>query len=450
MIRKGKLLSVALVMALVMGMTGCGSAGAPASNDNATVAEAPSVEEKTEETVEQAEADSKDEVKEEEKTEEAVEETSDAEDRSAEALEFAKNLKLGWNLGNTFDAFIDEKGFMNTVNTETCWGNPKACQELFDGLKATGFTSVRIPVSWHNHLTLSEPDENGVEHLIIDEDWLKRVKEVVDYAYNADLYVIINIHHDNIPVDKFGYIPDYENEEQALWYIEEIWSTVAPYFEEYDNHLIFEGLNEPRLTNDPSHEWNIDVFNAHCKEAADVINKMNQIFVDTVRATGGNNGDRYLIVTGYCASPNGVDNALFKLPDDTVSGRLMVSLHAYVPYEFALSEDMTNRDFDPEDKRLTESIAWVMRVAKLRLTTQGIPAVLDEFGCRDKNGNDEARIAYYKYYVNKCYENDMPCFVWDNGVTSGSGEIFGIINRKDGSALNEAIVDAIISSWPEE
>lgn len=367
---------------------------------------------------------------------------SEASEYANEALAFAANLRTGWNLGNTLDAYADGQNLSDTTSTETYWGNPKTTKAMFEALKEAGFDSVRIPVSWHNHVTIEG------KKVTIDPAWISRVKEVVDMAIDSDLYAIINIHHDNMPDDhNYGYIPDYEHEEMTFTYVEGIWTEVSEYFKDYDNKLIFESLNEPRLTNDPACEWWYDKSSPHCKEAVDIINRLNQSFVDIVRASGGNNKDRFLIVPGYCAAPDSINTDVFKVPTDSATDRIMIAMHAYVPYEFALKDDFSANTFDPDSSASTSEINRVLDIAKRRYISKGIPVVLGEFGAREKNGNDDSRIKYYEYYVSKCGEIGVPCFVWDNGIFDGSGERFGVFDRKSLKFRNEELKDAIVNSF---
>lgn len=355
-----------------------------------------------------------------------------------EALAFAANMKAGWNLGNTLDANIN--GQHNLLNSETCWGNPKTTKDIFVTVKNAGFSTVRIPVSWHNHVKLSSDGQ----HLNIDEEWLRRVKEVVDYAIDSDLYVIINIHHDNIPEGKLGYIPDYANEEQAMWYISEIWSQVAPYFKDYDEHLIFEAMNEPRLTNDSTHEWWLEKDNQHCKEAVDVINKLNQSFIDIVRSSGGNNPDRYVMIPGYCATMAGLRNDGFVLPEDPASYKLMLAFHAYIPYDFVMNPDLSFDKFDREQAGI--DINYNCDSAK-KFMKKGIPVVLGEYGAVEKNGNLSERVAYYEFYTKKNAAAGIPSIVWDNGFFEGNGERFGLLDRRANEFRYPDIVNAIVGAY---
>lgn len=454
-----RLLSVGICAVILIALTGCMATKKVEPSKSPKTA-AKEVEANTEISTKKAEAQTESSAKEdEEKTEsdseedEGKNELSDEsevvetdvnvsekliESTPEEALEFAKNLKAGWNLGNTLDSFIE--GQHNQINSEVCWGNPKTTKEMFGLVKEVGFSTVRIPVSWHNHAQISE-DGN---HLIIDREWLDRVKEVVDYGIDSGLYVIINIHHDNEPEGKYGYIPDYANKDQALWYVTEVWTQVATYFKDYDEHLIFESLNEPRLTNDPTHEWWFDKNDSHCLEAADVINEMNQKVVDIVRASGGNNVNRYVCVPGYCAQIAAENTEFFVLPEDPASYKLMVAYHAYVPYDFALNPDMS---FDTFDKNAAAiEINYNIDIAK-KFMKKGIPVVLGEYGAREKNGNISERVAYYDFYVKKCADAGIPSIVWDNGAFTGSGERFGLMDRNNLSFKYPEIINAIVGAY---
>lgn len=446
----------ALTMAAIMAFAAVGCSSAP-DESQANTTETPAAEEQvteskseavetaaneTEEVVEAVEEPAVDEAEllakeKEEKLNEAkknvVESTAD------EAIEFAKNLKAGWNLGNTLDAFV--AGVFNTLDTETSWGNPKTSQELIDGIANAGFTTIRVPVSWHNHLTLSEDEK----HLIIDAEWLARVKEIVDYCYKDNLYVIINIHHDNIPEGKFGFRPDKDNAEQSIWYAREIWNQVADYFKDYDEHLIFEGLNEPRLTGDAAHEWSYENDNHIYNTSAEIINQMNQEFVDAVRASGGNNVNRYLLVTSYCATLKAAKGLKYAFPEDIASYKLMLSFHAYSPYDFALNPDLSLNTFDKESGE-KEYSAMVTTVNKY-FVEKGIPCVLTEYGAQEKGGNLADRVVFYETYCKAMADAGIPCVVWDNGIISGDGERFALIDRSNNEIVYPEITKAIVDSY---
>ena len=228
--------------------------------------------------------------------------------------ELVADMKIGWNLGNT----LDSVGGI-ALESERAWGNPTTTQEMIDEVLAQGFNVIRIPVTWEGHF-------GAAPEYKIHEIWLARVKEVVDYAYNKGAYVILNTHHEE------WYMPTKENKEANAKQLAALWTQIANYFENYDEHLIFEGLNEPRLRGTPK-EWSAD------ETASQVINYWEQVFVDTVRATGGNNELRHLMITGYAASSSKKNLGAIVLPEDE---KLIVSVHAYTPYNFALNTEGTS------------------------------------------------------------------------------------------------------------
>jgi len=321
---------------------------------------------------------------------------------SISATEFAALLKLGWNLGNTFDA-IPAIG----LEAETSWGQPKTTPELIHYIKEAGFASVRIPVSWGNH---------SDDSFQIDSEWMARVKEVVDYAYNDGLFVIINSHHDNE-----YYYPSAENTDRANRFLATIWTQIAEEFKDYDNHLIFESMNEPRLAGTEI-EWGFDADNEAGRAAIGEICKLNQTFVDAIRATGGNNANRFLMVPSYAASPDFALNSAFSMPVDP-SNRLIVSIHAYTPYDFAGKSDgysnwdgSKNYEFNFMDRLDSDFIS------------KGYGVVIGEFGATNKN-NDSDRVCWAKAYTAKAAELGMACLLWDNALTGIGEENFGMVNR---------------------
>lgn len=349
-----------------------------------------------------------------------------------EALEFVANMGVGWNLGNTMDAYDNGFGFNSELSYETMWSGAVTTQELVDAVKAAGFNILRIPISWNNHL--SKGDRK------INEEWINRVREIVDYAYNQDMYVIINTHHD---LHIAYYYPSKEYEERSIAFVETVWSQIAEYFKDYGDRLIFEGINEPRLK-DTKYEWNFDSNATECVEAMEVINKMNQAFVDTVRSAGGNNETRYLMVPGYAASLHGCTNEYFVLPADA-QNRVIVSIHAYVPYNFALqaeTESGSVKKFNTANISSTRDIDWMMESIQETFLSKGVPVIIGEFGARDKD-NEEDRAAYVKYYLEAAKEIGVSCLLWDNHNFSDSGEAFGLIDRETYKWKFPLIMDAI-------
>ena len=336
-----------------------------------------------------------------------------------EAMRFTRELKTGWNLGNTFDAYDNSPaGYQAGLKLESSWTGAKTQQALFTALKEAGFNLIRIPVSWHNHLIDDE--------YTIDPVWMNRVKEVAGWAVEEGLYIIINVHHDN----QVGYLyPDTEHYESSAAYMSAVWKQMAEAFADFDEHCILESMNEPRLVG-TKYEWNYSAAVPHCKDSAECINKLNQLFVDTVRATGGNNATRYLAVPGYDASPEGALSIEFRLPKDTVPDRMIVSVHAYRPYEFALKDSSNDRTFDLEkEQNKKQDIAVFMNQLYNRYIVKGIPVLIDEYGATDRNGNLQARVNFAAYYTASASSRGITCCWWDNHAFQGNKECFGLINR---------------------
>ena len=347
-----------------------------------------------------------------------------------EAMTLLDNMGVGWNLGNTFDAFQDPF-YGNEMQLERYWNGCMTTPQMFDALKNAGFRSVRIPVSWHNHV---DKDFN------ISQNWLNRVKAVVDYAYNRGFYVILNTHHD---VGSDYYYPLNQYSETSQRYIQSIWSQVAAKFADYDEHLIFESMNEPRLK-DTNYEWWIDQNAAQCQEAIECINQLNQLFVDTVRSSGAQNETRYLMVPGYCASVDGATNKYFRLPADQADNRIIVSVHAYTPYSFALEATGTSV-FDLSKMNQKAEISTFMNTLYKTYIQKGIPVVIGEFGARNKNNNLQSRVNFTAFYTVAARSRNIPCIWWDNGAFSGNGEIFGILDRRQAVFTYPDIVNAMIT-----
>lgn len=351
-----------------------------------------------------------------------------------EALSFIRDLEIGWNLGNTFDAsectwLSDEMGY------ETAWCNAKTTEGLIKELKNAGFKTIRIPVSWHNHI-----DEN----YNISKAWMDRVEEVVGWALAEDMYVIINIHHDN--TEQYEY-PSYAKLDQSKAYVTKIWSQIADRFADYDEHLIFETMNEPRQVG-TNNEWWIDVNSDLGKECMDCINQLNQAIVDTIRANGkGYNTSRYIMAPGYCASPDYVIADDFKLPDDskaTAENRIIVSVHAYTPYNFALNQGDGSTDvFAIKGKKGTEDIDYFMKNLYEKFVSQGIPVLIGEFGALDKD-NTESRMQFAAYYIYTARHYGMTALFWDNNAYKTDGENFRLIDRSSLTWIFPEIVDQMM------
>lgn len=316
--------------------------------------------------------------------------------------ELMQEMKIGWNLGNTFDA----------PDGETSWGNPLTTPELLQAVKALGFNTIRIPISWGKHVS-------PAPEYTIEENFLKRVTTVVDQALDAGLYVIINSHHDN-----HIYSPTPDNAEAGMAYLSAVWTQVAENFKDRDHHLIFQTMNEPRVQGS-AYEWWVDTKNEDCMASVEVVNQLNQAALDAIRATGGNNGDRFVIISPYAGNHMAASISRFKLPADSAEGRLIISVHAYTPYDLCLNTDPAKNTFDR--KGLSE-IRSFMGGLHARYVSKGIPVILDEMGCVYKE-NDEVRYQWAKNYIALAKEHGMVCCWWDNGSLAVGSEGFGLINR---------------------
>ena len=347
----------------------------------------------------------------------------------SEGMDFIKELYLGWNLGNTFDAAdVGNISAEHEMDYEKAWCGDFTKIENIAAVKAAGFKTIRIPVSWHNHV-----DENDR----ISRAWLTRVKEVVDWCLDMDLYVIVNTHHDN--AEDF-YYPDTAHMERSKQYLTAVWSQIAETFKDYDEHLILESLNEPRLVG-TDYEWWIDRNNAQCKDAVACINTLNQLFVDTVRASGGTNATRWLLVPGYAASPDGALNPDFAMPDDP-QNRVILSVHAYRPYNFALNKAGT-KEWSLDNAGDTGDIVGFMDNLYAKFVLNGVPVLIGEFGAMNKD-NLENRVAFSAYYTACARAHGMSCLWWDNNAFAGSGENFGLLYRRSSTFNYPEIVQALL------
>lgn len=307
------------------------------------------------------------------------------------AAVLVEKIDIGWNLGNTLDSCSGtELGKNEGLSSETAWGNPRATQEMIDLVKDSGFNAVRIPVTWYNHM-------DG--DYVIDEEWMDRVQEVVDYVIKDDMYCIINVHHDT-GANGWLRASDTNLEEDKAMFAA-IWTQVSARFADYDEHLLFEGFNE--ILND-ANEWV-----SPDSRAVEIVNELNQLFVDTVRASGGNNSERILIVNTYCAGGNSQVTKDFVLPADSAKDSLVVEAHIYQPYDF------TAEEFPEAIRWNKESVDSYLKNMYVSFVQKGIPVIIGEFGCADK-GNAGARQAWAKYYVETCRDYGIKCFWWDNGT----------------------------------
>ncbi len=321
--------------------------------------------------------------------------------RDITSIQLVSEMTLGWNLGDTLDVCAADRDGDGKINEapedgeevdETLWGNPKATKKLFEKIKADGFNSVRIPITWRDHLG------NAPEYKI-SETWMNRVEEVVNYAYSLDMYVIINVHHDgggdpdfgawirNASYDYDGVIEEYKA----------VWSQIATRFEGYSERLIFESMNE------------VGFDDLRGPENFNVLNDMNQEFVDLIRNSGGNNPERHLLIAGYYTDITMSCSNNFKMPDDA-ENRCILSLHYYTPWQFCTTTQQKtwgSQNEISEMKRLVSNMTSTF-------TDNDIPVIIGEYGT--SWGNDEkSRVFFSEMFVKLCHEDNIPTFLWDNG-----------------------------------
>ena len=320
--------------------------------------------------------------------------------RDISSMELVKEIKIGWSLGNTLDSVA------TGMTAEMAWGNMKTTKEMITTVKDAGFNAIRVPVTWGTHMDA----ENNV-----DEEWMDRVQEVVDYAYSQDMFVILNIHHED------WHDPYYDTADASIAKLKALWTQIGTRFADYDERLIFEGLNEPRMRN-TAMEWN-----GGNKEGHDVVNQMNAAFVETIRGLGGNNEKRHLMLPTYAANSGSSAINDFVLPEG--DDKLIVSIHAYLPYAFALGGDLNQREFTPDEGNAAE-ILNLMETLNNHFISKGIPVIIGETGARSK-ANEDIRAEWATYYISKAKEIGIPCFIWDNGAFNGTGENFGLLDRRN-------------------
>lgn len=356
------------------------------------------------------------------------------------------NMETGWNLGNTLDATGG-----TALKSEISWGMPYTTKEMIDGIAASGIKTIRIPVSWANHFI--------DDRYTIEPAWMKRVKQIVDWAIDDGMYVILNTHHDNYPRNEnmphcSGYYPSPLNSNESILYVKNVWAQIALAFNSgYDEHLVFELLNEPRLRGH-GHEWDYNPSCKDCKYAAGQINKLNQIAVDVIRASGSNNLKRFIMVSGIAASFNSYikDNS-FTFPKDFMSEeissqRFILSVHIYAPYEFAMKNPGVR---DISASQLGE-LAYYFESLDEKFIQKGYPVIIGEYGATNKD-NLDARIEWFKFFISESRKYGITSCLWDNGDMDTENtyeEKFGFYNRKQQVWYFPEICETIVETLKKE
>ncbi len=328
------------------------------------------------------------------------------------ALEATRLMGNGINLGNTLEACDNNVGIKtNTpLSYETHWGQPKTTQAMIDGMKAAGFDTIRIPVAWMTNAThLYEGDYT------IDADYMDRVEEVVRYARKAGMYVIINDHWDGGWYGMFG-SESAETRALAMEAYKGMWQQIAERFRDYSDYLIFESANEElggRFDeNSPLYCSDSVVTYLTDDERYALTNEINQTFVDVVRATGGNNATRFLLIAGYSTDINQTCDDRFQMPKDTVDSKLMVSVHYYDPWSYCGASSAVSAtkwgkvsDYEYLDQQLAKMT---------KFTEAGYGVVIGEYGalpCSD--GLKDNTLAYHTAFLDACTKYNLTNCLWD-------------------------------------
>ena len=358
------------------------------------------------------------------------------------AKELAKAMYPGWNLGNTMEAGDMANNFTNAggLGAETAWQSTQTTKALIDFVKAQGFKSVRIPTSWvMGHIT-------DAENMTIDPAWLARVKEIVDYCISDGLYVFINDHWDGGWIEEEGFSKtssSYEAVDETIIAdkvnkLKKLWTNIATYFKDYNEYLMFAGLNEP------FQEYSL--FGTRHSELTPILERYNQAFVDAVRATGGNNAKRVLIVQGPSTNISSTVN-YFNMPTDTENGKLMVEVHYYEPWDFCGSNATKDWNADASVKTSFESL-------KTKFVNHDIPVVIGEYGANwqeNTESHNDAIRRFFKSVVENAGNCGIVPFVWDINVVSYPN--MSIINRTGLSVWNTPAMTGITegvaaAQWP--
>lgn len=322
--------------------------------------------------------------------------------RNITSQQLVEDMTFGWNLGNTLDVCQADRDGDGKINEhveagekvdETLWGNPKATKELFTSLKKNGVNAVRIPVTWRDHM-----DSDGN----IDREWMDRVQQVVDYAYSQGMYVIINLHHDGGGDPKFGAWIIEESQKDYNTFLKKyknVWKQIAERFKNYSDYLIFESMNEVGFDT---------LYNKNKADAYNLINKINQDFVDIIRATGGNNAKRHLLIAGYYTDIERTCDSLYKMPDDK-AGRCILSVHYYTPWDFCTCDRKHTWGTNSEVRQMETLIGKM----KKNFVDKGIPVIIGEYAA---SGSDLSSCIFFIEKLNKlCSDYGIATFIWDSG-----------------------------------
>ncbi|MBS9461057.1 glycoside hydrolase family 5 protein [Flagellimonas sp. 389] len=342
----------------------------------------------------------------------AASEFDDGVMRNLSSVEIVAEMKTGWNLGNSLDAEGPD---------ETFWGNPATTQAMIDEVSNRGFNTLRVPVTWRFH-------QGDAPSYTIEESWFDRVEEVVNYGRANNMYVIINVHHDDPWI-----IPTYEKGDEVKDRLSKLWTQIANRFKNYSDYLIFETLNEPRFENSPE-EWTGGTL-----EGRDMVNQYHQVSLDAIRATGGNNSLRQIMISTYAASTLSLAMDALIVPND--DQRTIISLHSYFPFPFTLEGTDSTWGTDEDKAQLGAEMDRI----KAKFTDNGKAVVLGEWASGNQSNLDD-RIAHATFYAQAAAERGFSSVWWDNGNSNVSNDGLAIFNRQNLTWPFGEIADIIVEA----
>ena len=379
---------------------------------------------------------------------------------SVTAIDLVKQMKVGWNLATALEAdplFGWEESptapldYVRSLGNETelCWGNPYTTKELINFPKSQGYSSIRIPVTWYTHII--------DDKYTIDPEWMARVKEIVDWSIEAGYYVILNSHHDVdsntvSPLRKTsGYIVKNDETDiaESKRFLKAVWTQIATAFNgSYDEHLIFEVMNEPR-NNQHEHEWQPGVKlvwmdSSKCEECiADykILNEYNQLCLDTIRASGGNNANRFVMIPSMCAEQETALSNYFELPKDTAQNKLILSVHDYA---LGSVPELAEKTFSSQIK---QNLASSYSQLNKKFIKKGIPVVVGETASLREFISKQERIKWISYLSKLTSNYGIPIMYWDAPTAVGSNYYFDQIDRRNLRFIESDFVQAMLDNW---
>lgn len=424
--RKLQMKKFIAILGCVSLLAGCGSQTTTTDTMNTeTIQGTVSTDTNSETTVIE---NSNEEVKETEKIDETKESEVEIVIDRTETFALLSDMGMGWNLGNTFDAH----GSKHSLADETYWGNPKTTKEMLHAVREQGFKTIRIPITFADHVGAA-PDYT------IDADWLDRCQEVIDWAMEEGFYVIIDTHHE----PDYWLKPTTDQLDAVTEELVAIWAQVAERFKDYDNHLLFEGMNEPRMKG-TAEEWS-----GGTKEGRACVNALNKAFVETVRNSGGNNETRVCIICTYGNSVSYNTVTELEIPKDNY---IMVAVHLYTPYFFTYHVD-GDQNISVWDGSKKSDIISNMQLLDKNWISKDVPVIITEMGCvhdyiTDNSGNrisnTEEVIKWLNDYMETVNKYGLKAIWWDNGIYKQNGEQFGIFDRNNLTWFTPEVVNTMI------